>query len=51
MEALYRILTLVADQLRKRGPICEKTAAAFFDKIMETALQYIGLSKNKLVIV
>jgi len=51
MEALYRILTLASDQLRKLGSICEKTAAAFFDAIMETALQCIGMSKNKLVIV
>jgi DDE superfamily endonuclease len=51
MEALYRILTLAADQLRKLGSICEKTAAAFFDAIMDSALQCIGLSKNKLAIV
>jgi hypothetical protein len=51
MEALYRILTLSADQLRKLGLICEKTASAFFDTIIQTALQCIGLSKNKLVIV
>jgi hypothetical protein len=33
------------------GAFCEKTAAAFFDAIMDTALQCVGLSKNKLVIV
>jgi hypothetical protein len=32
------------------GTFCEKTAAAFFDAIMDTALQCVGLSKNKLVI-
>jgi hypothetical protein len=28
------------------GTFCEKTAAAFFDAIMDTALQCVGLSKN-----
>ena len=51
MQALYRILTLAADQLKQLGAFCEKTAAAFFDAIMDTALQCVGLSKNKLVIV
>jgi len=51
MQALYRILTLAADQLKQLGAFCEKTAAAFFDAIMETALQCVGLSKNKLAIV
>ncbi|MDD4462897.1 MAG: transposase [Desulfobacterales bacterium] len=51
MEALYRILTLVVDQLKQLGTFCEKTAAAFFDAIMNTALQYVGLSKSKLAIV
>jgi hypothetical protein len=51
MEALYRILTLATDQLRQLDTFCEKTAAAFFDAIMNTALQCVGLSKNKLVIV
>jgi hypothetical protein len=35
IEALYRILTLAADQLRKLGTFCEKTAAAFFDAAAE----------------
>ena len=48
MQALYRILTLAADQLKRMGTFCEKTAAAFFDAIMETALQCVGLSKNNL---
>jgi hypothetical protein len=51
MQALYRILTLAADPLKQLGAFCEKTAAAFFDAIMDTALQCVGLSKNKLVIV
>ena len=50
MQALYRILTLAVDQLEQVGTFCEKTAAAFFDAIMNTALQCVGLSKNKLVI-
>ena len=48
MEALYRILTLAADQLKKIGQFCEKTASAFFDVIMDTALKCVGLSKNNL---
>jgi hypothetical protein len=51
MQALYRILTLAADQLKQLGAFCEKTATAFFDAIMDTALQCVGLSKNKLAIV
>ena len=48
IEALYRILTLAADQLKSIGHFCEKTAAAFFDAILNTALQWVGLSKNNL---
>jgi len=50
IEALCRILTLAADRLRQMGTFCEKTAAAFFDAIMDAALQCVGLSKNKLAI-
>lgn len=50
MQALYRILTLAAGQLRQLDTFCEKTAAVFFDLIMDTALQCVGLSKNKLAI-
>jgi hypothetical protein len=50
MQALYRILTLAADQLKQLDAFCEKTAAAFFGAIMQTALQCVGLSKNKLAI-
>lgn len=32
IEALYRILILAAEQLRKTGSYCEKTASAFFDE-------------------
>ena len=51
MQALYRILTLAADQLKQSGSFCEKTATAFFNTIMDNALLCIGLSKSKLVIV
>jgi hypothetical protein len=51
MQALYRILTLAADQLKQLGAFCEKTASDFFDAIMDTALQCVGLSKNKFVII
>ena len=51
MEALYRILAIAVDKMRHLGTFCEKTAAAFFDSIMDTALQCVGLSKNKLAIV
>ncbi len=51
MQALYRILTLAVDQLKQMGAFCEKTATAFFDAIIDTALQCVGLSKNKLAIV
>jgi hypothetical protein len=50
MQALYRILTLAADQLKQLGTFCEKTAAALLDAIIETALQCVGLSKNNLAI-
>ncbi|MDF1591852.1 MAG: transposase [Desulfobacterales bacterium] len=48
IEALYRILTLAADQLKSIGNFCEKTASAYFDAILNTALQCVGLSKNNL---
>jgi len=51
MQALYRILTLAADQLKQMGTFCERTATALFDAIMENALQCVGLSKNNLAIV
>jgi hypothetical protein len=50
LEAVYRILTLATDRLKQLGTFSEKTAAAFFDAIMNTALQCVGLSKNKLAI-
>ena len=48
IEALYRILTLAAAQLKHIGSFCEKTASTFIDVIMDTALQCVGLSKNNL---
>ncbi len=50
VEALYRVLSLAVDQLKDIGSFCEKTASAFFDAIMDTALMCAGLSKNKLVL-
>lgn len=50
VEALYRILTLAADRLLEMGAFCEKTARNFFDTIMEAALNYVNLSKNKIII-
>ena len=50
MQAIYRILTLAADRLKQLDAFCEKTATAFFDTVMNTALQCVGLSKNNLQI-
>ena len=50
VESLYRIMTLAGNRLKTLGSYCEKTAGAFFDSIMETALQCSGLlGKRKLV--
>ena len=50
VEALYRIMTLAGNRLKTLGSYCEKTATAFFDAIMETALQGACLlEKRKLV--
>jgi hypothetical protein len=50
IEALFRILTLVADRLKDIGTFCEKTAAAFFDATMDIALRCGGLSKNNMTV-
>jgi hypothetical protein len=50
IEALYRILTLATERLRSLGNFCEKTASAFLDSVMDTALQCVGMSKNKLAV-
>jgi len=42
-------LTLAAEQLKTIGHFCEKTASAFLDAVMDTALACVGLSKNNLV--
>ncbi len=50
VEAFFRIMTLASNRLKNIGSYCEKTATAFFDAIMETALQSTGLlEKQKLV--
>ena len=46
IEALYRILTLAGKRLREIGSYCQKTASALLESIMETALKFVGLSKN-----
>jgi hypothetical protein len=46
IEALFRILALTSERLRKIGIHCEKTTAVIFDTIMNTALQCVGLSKS-----
>jgi hypothetical protein len=51
IEALYRILTLAGEHLKEIGSYCEKTASVIFDAIIETALQYAGLSKSDRVTV
>ena len=50
MQAIYRILTLAVDRLKRLDAFCEKTATAFFDAVMNSALQCVGLSKNNLQI-
>ena len=50
LEVLYRILTLATDRLKQLGAFCEETTAAFFDATVNSALQCLGLSKNKLAI-
>ena len=50
VEALYRIMTLAGNRLKAFGSYCEKTATAFFNTILQTALQSAGLvEKSKLV--
>jgi hypothetical protein len=49
VQALHRILTLAAEQLRQMGMFCEKTAIAFFDTVMVAALKYVNLSKSRLI--
>ena len=50
LELLSSILALVIDRLKQLGTFCEKTAAGYFDAIMDTALQCVGLSKNKFAV-
>jgi hypothetical protein len=49
LEALHRIMTLAAEQLRKIGTFCEKTAMVFFDTVIAAALKYVNLSKNRII--
>ena len=50
IEALYRILALALKSIREIGSFCEKTAQSFFDTIMQAALTYVNLSKNKITV-
>jgi hypothetical protein len=43
VESFYRIMILAGNQLKTIGNYCEKTATIFFDAIMKTALQSVGL--------
>ena len=49
VEALHRIMTLAAEQLREMGTFCEKTAMIFFDTVIVAALKYVNLSKNRMI--
>lgn len=48
-EALHRILLLVLQKVRQAGGYCEKTVSDFFDAVMETALNCLGISKNRVM--
>ena len=47
-EALYRLMSLASEQLRKMGLFCEKTAKLFFDTVIDAAVKHVNLSKNNL---
>lgn len=49
VEALHRIMTLAAEQLREMGTFCEKTASVFFDTVMQVALKYFNLPMSSMV--
>jgi len=49
VEALHRIMSLAVEQLRQMGTFCEKTAATFFDTVMDAALKYVNLSKSRMI--
>ena len=47
VESLYRIMVLAGNRLKTIGSYCEKTAATFFDTIMDAALQSVGLLEKR----
>jgi hypothetical protein len=47
VESLNRIMTLAGKQLKKLGHYFEKTATAFFDAVITTALQCAGLLEKR----
>ena len=48
IEAVYRLLMQAAARIRKMSTFCEKTVQSFFDTIIDAALDYVNMSKNKL---
>lgn len=50
-ESLHRILLLVLQKVKQAGSYCEKTVSGFFDEIMGTALNCLGISKNRVMVV
>lgn len=48
VEALFRLLTLAVQQLRKMGTFCEKTATTFFETVIHAALKSVGLPISNL---
>ncbi len=47
ITTLYRIMTLIGNQLEKLGHYCEKTAIAFFDAVVTTARQCTDLLEKR----
>ena len=47
VESFYRIMILAGNRLKTIGSYCEKTAITFFDTIMQTVLQNIGLLEKR----
>ena len=48
IEAVYRLLMLAAERIRKMSAFCQKTVQSFFDAIIDAALDCVNMSKNKL---
>lgn len=50
MESLYRILNLAGERIKRMGSLCERTIIAIFNTVMQAALQCVGLSKSKVLL-